>query len=90
MPHSMMILYLHLPGFHVSNSTLFFTKYFSTLILHGRSLHTFHCRLVSRVGYKADKDGNGVCWDGGKVATTEDMSARSRYQVQGLVITSHM
>ena len=40
MPHSM-IFYFRLPNFHVANSTLFFTYYFSTLILHRRSLDTF-------------------------------------------------
>ena len=40
--HSMIILYFRQPCFHVPNSTLFLIQYFSTLILHRRSLDTFH------------------------------------------------
>ena len=47
MPHDMMILCFRLPYFHVSNSALFFTHYFSTLILHRRSLDTFYLNLMS-------------------------------------------
>ena len=36
MPHVMLILYYRLPYCHVSNSALFSTKNFSTLILHRR------------------------------------------------------
>ena len=36
------IIYFRLFYFHVSNSALFSTQYFSTLILHRRSLDTFY------------------------------------------------
>ena len=36
------ILYVRFPYFHVSNSALFSTQYFSTLILYRRSLGTFY------------------------------------------------
>ena len=36
------ILYFHLQYFHVSNSALFFTWCFCTLILHIRSFDTFY------------------------------------------------
>ena len=39
-PSSMSIIYFHLPYFHVSNSALFSTWYFSTLILYRHSLDT--------------------------------------------------
>ena len=42
MPHHMIILYLHLPYFHVSNSALCFTLYTGTLLLLRRSLDTFY------------------------------------------------
>ena len=42
MPHDMIIPYLHLPYFHVSNNALFSIQYFSTLILYRRSLNTFY------------------------------------------------
>ena len=42
MPHNMKILYCRLPYFRVSNSALFSTWYFSTLISHKRSLDTFY------------------------------------------------
>ena len=42
MPYNMMLLYFRLPYFHVSNSALFSTYYFRTLILHRRSLDTFY------------------------------------------------
>ena len=41
MPYNI-IFYIRLPYFHVSNSALFSTKYFSTLILYRRSLGTFY------------------------------------------------
>ena len=37
-----LLLYIRLPYFHVSNSALFSTKYFSILILYRRSLDTFY------------------------------------------------
>ena len=37
-----MILYFHLPNFDISNSALFSTWCFSTLILHRHSLDTFY------------------------------------------------
>ena len=40
MPYNI-ILYFRLPYFHVSNSALFSTYYFSTLILYRCSLDTF-------------------------------------------------
>ena len=37
----MKILHFRLPYFHIGNGYLFFTEYFSTLIVHRRSLDTF-------------------------------------------------
>ena len=42
MPYNI-ILYFRLPYFHVSNSAIFSTQFFSTLILYTRSLDTFYC-----------------------------------------------
>ena len=42
MPHNMIILYFHLPYFHVSNSALFFPLYSGAFVLHRRSLNTFY------------------------------------------------
>ena len=47
MPYDI-ILYFRLPYFHVCNSSLFSTKYFSTLILCRHSLDTFHHTLYTR------------------------------------------
>ena len=46
LPQTMVILYFRLPYFHVSNSALFFTSYFSTLILHRQSLDTFYTQNI--------------------------------------------
>ena len=42
MPHNMITLHIHLPYFHVSNSALFLALYYSTPLLHRRSLDTFY------------------------------------------------
>ena len=48
MPYNTIILYFHLPYFHVSNSALIFTKKTSgTLLSHGGSLDTLYFTYIA-------------------------------------------
>ena len=49
MPHDVIILYIPLPDFHVSNSVLFSTQYCNILISHRHSLGSFFSRQAKNV-----------------------------------------